>query len=83
VTRIPSQPPEREHDEYTRPPWSSRPPTFICKSKGLVEAAQPLLSQHVREAAYANRLRASDAGEIRKYDGPMLHEGNASQAPPR
>jgi len=83
VTRIPSQPPEGEHDEYTRPPWSSRPPTFICKSKGLVEAAQPLLSEHLREAAYANRLRASDAGEIRKYDGPMLHEGNASQAPPR
>ena len=42
-----------------------------------------LLSEHLREAAYANRLRASDAGEIRKYDGPMLHEGNASQAPPR
>ena len=48
-----------------------------------MEAAQPLLSEHLREAAYANRLRASDAGEIRKYDGPMLHEGNASQAPPR
>jgi hypothetical protein len=83
VTRIPSSPPEGEHDEYTRPPWSSRPPTFICKSKGLVEAAQPLLSEHLQEARAYNRLRATDAGQIRKYDGPMLHEGNASQAPPR
>ena len=89
VTRIPSSPPEGEDDEYTRPLWSSRPPTFICKSKGLVEAAQPLLSEHLREARAYNRLRATDAGQIRKYDGPMLHEGNASQrvaeskAPPR
>ena len=81
VTHIPSSPPEGEADEYTRPRWSSRPPTLICKSTGLVEAAQPLLSEHMRDAR--NRMRELDAGQQRPYDGPMLHEGNSSHGPPQ
>lgn len=72
--------PEDEHDEFTRPPWSQPPPELICRSMGLVEAVQPLLSQHLRER-YMSNVRPIPAGNHPLHPKHPLHPSSPEKHP--